>query len=153
MSTTGPDFEDMVNNAPCGYVTLHANGRIAHVNLTLLAWSGHAADQIAGKRFSDLLTMPGRIYYETHITPLLRIQGFFNEFAIDLVTAAGEPLHMIANANERRDADGKLLLIRLALIKATDRRRYEQELLAGRESARTGDARGAAARARNVRTA
>jgi hypothetical protein len=35
---------------------------------------------------------------------------------------------MIANANERRDPDGKLLLIRLALIKATDRRRYEQEL-------------------------
>lgn len=70
----------------------HADGRIAHINLTLLAWSGHAADQMVGKRFSNLLTMPGRIYYETHIAPPLRMQGFFNEFAIDLVTAAGEPL-------------------------------------------------------------
>ena len=52
---------------------LHANGRIGYVNLTFLAWSGHAADQMVGKRFSDFLTMPGRIYYETHIAPLLRM--------------------------------------------------------------------------------
>jgi sigma-B regulation protein RsbU (phosphoserine phosphatase) len=30
--------------------------------------------------------MDGRIYYETHIAPLLRMQGFFNEFAIEMVT-------------------------------------------------------------------
>jgi sigma-B regulation protein RsbU (phosphoserine phosphatase) len=135
VNPSGPDFEDMVENAPCGYVTLHANGRIEHVNLTFLAWSGHAADQMVGKRFSDFLTMPGRIYYETHIAPLLRMQGFFNEFAIDMLTAGGEPLQMIANANERRDPGGNLLLIRVALIKATDRRRYERELLTARELA------------------
>jgi phosphoserine phosphatase RsbU/P len=135
VSISGPDFEDMVDSAPCGYVTLHPNGRVEHVNLTLLAWSGYAADQMIGKRFSDFLTMPGRIYYETHIAPLLRMQGFFNEFAIDMVTIGGESLQMIANANERRDPEGKLLLIRLALIKATDRRRYERELLTARELA------------------
>ena len=97
MSTTGPDFQDMIENAPCGYITLHASGRVDHVNQTFLEWSGHAADQMVGKRFSDFLTMPGRIYYETHIAPLLRMQGFFNEFAIDMVTAGGEPLQMIAN--------------------------------------------------------
>jgi sigma-B regulation protein RsbU (phosphoserine phosphatase) len=106
VSTTGPDFEDMIDHAPCGYVTLHANGRIERVNLTFLAWSGHTKDLMVGKRFSDFLTMPGRIYYETHIAPLLRMQGFFNEFAIDMLTAGGEPLQMIANANERRDPDG-----------------------------------------------
>lgn len=63
------------------------------------------------------------------------MQGFFNEFAIDVLNAGGEPVQMIANANERRDAEGKAPSIRLALIKATDRRRYEQELLLARESA------------------
>ena len=52
--------------------------------------------------------MAGRIYYETHIAPLLRMQGFFNEFALDFETAAGERLPVIANAAERRDADGAL---------------------------------------------
>ena len=130
------DFEDMFENSPCGYITLGVNGRIARVNKTLLEWIGRSADEMIGKRFSDFLNMAGRIFYETHIAPLLRMQGFFNEFAIDMVTAGGEPMQMICNALEGRDDAGKPLFTRLALLKATDRRRYEQELLAAREAAK-----------------
>lgn len=130
-----PDFDDMIENAPCGYITLHADNRVEHVNRTFLAWSGHAPEQIIGKRFSDVLTFPGRIYFETHIAPLLRMQGFFNEFAIDVLRLDGTPLQMIANANERRAPDGSALSIRIALIRATDRRRYETELLSAKELA------------------
>jgi phosphoserine phosphatase RsbU/P len=129
------DYEDMFENAPCGYVTLQTNGRIERVNRTMLGWIGHTAEQMLGKRFSDFLNMAGRIYYETHIAPLLRMQGFFNEFAIDVVAADGRLIQMIANALEGRDAAGKPLFIRLALIKATDRRRYESELLQARDAA------------------
>src|SRR4051812_29998963 len=113
----------MFENAPCAYLTLLPNGRVRRVNNTLLDWTGHSAEHMTGKRFSDFLTIAGRIYFETHIAPLLRMQGFFNEFAIDMVTNAGAPLQMIANAIEGRDAAGKPLFTRLALIKATDRRR------------------------------
>lgn len=133
------DFEDMVEDAPCGHVSLSPGGRIEYVNRTFRKWSGHGADQIIGKRFSDFLTMAGRIYYETHIAPLLRMQGSFEEFAIDVIKADGQSLQMIANASERRDEAGKPLSIRLALIRATDRRRYEQELLRARELAKTGE--------------
>jgi phosphoserine phosphatase RsbU/P len=131
------DFQDMFENSPCGYITLQTNGRIARVNKTMLVWIGRTADEMIGKRFSDFLNMAGRIFYETHIAPLLRMQGFFNEFAIDMVSAAGEPMQMICNALEGRDDDGKPLFTRLALLKATDRRRYEQELLEAREAAKT----------------
>ena len=131
------DFQDMFENSPCGYITLRANGRVAHVNKTLLAWTGYAADDMVGKRFTDFVTMAGRIYYETHIAPLLRLQGSFNEFAIEMTSEAGEPMQMIGNALEGRDENGKPLFTRLALLKATDRRRYEQQLLAAREAAAT----------------
>ena len=133
------DFEDMVDNGPCGYISLLPDSRIEHVNRTYLGWSGHTADQMIGKRLSNFLTVAGRIYHETHIAPLLRMQGSFEEFAIDVLKADGQPLQMIANANERRDADGKSLSIRLALIRATDRRRYEQELLGARELAKAAE--------------
>jgi sigma-B regulation protein RsbU (phosphoserine phosphatase) len=129
------DYEDMVENAPCGYVTLQTNGRVERVNKTMLGWTGHTAEQMIGKRFSDFLNMAGRIFYETHIAPLLRMQGFFNEFAIDIVAADGKPIQMIANALEGRDSAGKPLFTRLVLIKATDRRRYERELLQARDTA------------------
>src|SRR5580692_4456441 len=115
---------------------MEPDGRITRVNQTLCAWTGYACDDFAGKRVHQFLNMAGRIFYETHIAPLLRMQGFFNEFAIDMVTAAGEPMQMICNALEGRDATGKPLFTRLALLKATDRRRYEQELLAAREAAK-----------------
>jgi sigma-B regulation protein RsbU (phosphoserine phosphatase) len=129
------DFEDMFEHAPCGYVVLLTNGRVERVNQTMVGWTGYAAGQMVGKRFSDFLNMAGRIYYETHIAPLLRMQGFFNEFAIDLVGTDGKPIQMIANATEGRDDTGKPLFTRLTLIKATDRRQYESQLLRARDEA------------------
>jgi phosphoserine phosphatase RsbU/P len=79
------DFQDMFENAPCGYMMLQTNGRIARVNNTLLGWIGHAPEDMVGKRFSDFVKMAERIYFETHIAPWM--QGFFNEFAIEMVTA------------------------------------------------------------------
>ncbi len=129
------DYQDMIENSPCGYMTLQTNGRIERVNRTLLGWIGRRADEMIGKRFGDFLNMAGRIYYETHLAPLLRMQGYFNEFAIDMVKADGGLVQLICNALERRDTEGRAAFIRLAMFKATDRRRYEQELLQAREVA------------------
>jgi sigma-B regulation protein RsbU (phosphoserine phosphatase) len=82
--------------------------------------------------------MAGRIYYETHIAPLLRMQGFFNEFALDFETAAGGRLPVIANAAERRDVDGGVLFTALVVIKATDRRRYERHLVESKSELQKG---------------
>ena len=131
-----PDFEDMVENGPFGYVSLLPNGRVGYVNSALLEWSGCTTGQVLGRPLVELLTVPGRIYYETHLAPLLRMQGFFSEVALDLLKDDGEPLYTIANANEARDSEGRPTSIRIAFIKSIDRRRYEQELLRSREMAR-----------------
>ena len=131
MSELGPidEYRDLFENAPCGYLTIGSDGRITKVNATFTAWTGFEADKFVGRRLHQFLNMAGRIYYETHIAPLLRMQGFFNEFALDFETAAGERLPVIANAAERRDADGGLLFTALVVIKAADRRRYERQLV------------------------
>jgi sigma-B regulation protein RsbU (phosphoserine phosphatase) len=140
MSEFGPidDYRDLFENAPCGYLTIGSDGRITKVNATLTAWTGFEADKFIGRRLHQFLNMAGRIYYETHIAPLLRMQGFFNEFALDFETAAGERLPVIANAAERRDADDGLLFTALVVIKATDRRRYERQLVDSRSELQKG---------------
>lgn len=134
------DLEDLYENAPCGYLSLEPSGRIFKVNRTLSTWTGYAPDQLVGRRLHDLLSIAGRMFYETHIAPLLRMQGFFNEVALDLITEKGERLPVIANATERRDADGRPISTRITLLKATDRRRYERELLDARDQSRTSEA-------------
>ena len=135
MKDQGPskeDLEDLYENAPCGYVSVQPDGRIFKANATLASWTGFQAEGLQGKRLSDLLNIAGRIFFETHVAPLLRMQGFFNEFALDMLTAQGERLPVIANAVERRDAEGKLLFTRFTIFKAVDRRRYERELVQAR---------------------
>jgi sigma-B regulation protein RsbU (phosphoserine phosphatase) len=132
------EYRDLFDHAPCGYVTIGADGRITKVNASLTTWTGFEADTFIGQRLHRFLNIAGRIYYETHIAPLLRMQGFFNEFALDFETASGERLPVIANAVERRGPDGCLLFTALVVIKATDRRRYERQLVDSRAELQKG---------------
>jgi len=129
------DLEDLYENAPCGYLSLRPDGKIAKSNATLSAWIGFTQEQLAGKRFLDLLNIAGRIFYETHFAPLLRMQGFFNEVALDLVTASGARFAVLANALVRRDPEGRLLFIRVTLFNAAERRQYERALVAAKDAA------------------
>src|SRR3954464_3577675 len=128
------DLEDLFDNAPCGYVSTRPDGRITKINRTLGSWLNADRDQLVGKRFQDLLNIAGKIYYETHFAPLLRMQGFFNEVALDLVCADGTPLPVLVNAVVRRDDAGGIQFIRVTVFNASDRRRYERELLETRRA-------------------
>jgi phosphoserine phosphatase RsbU/P len=123
------DLEDLYENAPCGYLSMQPDGRIVKVNHTLCDWLGRTQDEVLGKRLRDLLNVAGSIFYETHFAPLLRMQGFFHEVALDLLKPDGTVVPVLANAAERRDESDNLLFTRLTLFKATQRRRYERELV------------------------
>jgi PAS domain S-box-containing protein len=132
---SGDDLEDLFENAPCGYVSARPDGRITKVNQTLASWLRCDREQLVGRRFQDLLNIAGKIYYETHFAPLLRMQGFFNEVALDLVGEGGRVLPVLVNAVERRDGEGRVRFIRITVFNASDRRRYELELLEARRAA------------------
>ena len=129
------DFEDLFETAPCGYLSTDKDGRIARVNRTFASWTGHVPEDLVGKRFTDLLPVAGKIFYETHFAPMLRLQGSFNEVALDIVAADGRRIPVVVNAIERRDAEGRPAFIRLTLFIATERRAYEKALLAARDEA------------------
>lgn len=129
------DLDDLYENAPCGYLSLAADGVIVKANLTLAGWLGMQSFELLGKRFYDLLNVPGKIFYETHFAPLLRMQGYFNEVALDLVGANGQKLPVLANAAERRASDGGVQFTRIPLFQAADRRRYERDLVDAKNAA------------------
>src|SRR3569833_1910412 len=131
------DLQDLYENAPCGYLSLRPDGRIVKANLTFCRWTGYSPGELIGKRLHDFLNIAGRIFYETHFAPLLRMQGFFNEVALDLVKKDGESLPVLVNASERANAENKPQSIRLTIFNATDRRRYERELLKARDELKT----------------
>ena len=135
------DPADLYENAPMGYLSTLPDGRIVKVNRTFCDWIGRPADEVLGERFQELLSMGGQVYYETHLVPLLRMQGAVREIALDLVRADGTALACLANAVEIRDEDGAPLLMRATLFEATARRRYERGMLAAQRKAEESERR------------
>lgn len=135
------DPADLYENAPMGYLSTLPNGAIVKVNRTFSTWTGLAVGELLGTRFQDLLTMGGRLYHETHLVPLLRMQGAVREIALDVVRRDGSVLPCLLNAVEVRDATGAPVLVRATLFEATARRRYERELLAAQRAAEESETR------------
>jgi serine/threonine-protein kinase RsbW len=135
------DPADLYENAPCGYLSTLPDGTIVKVNRTFCAWTGRAADDLLGARFQDLLAIGGRVFHETHLAPLLRMQGAVREIALEVLRVDGSVLPCLLNAVEVRDDDGTPLLMRATLFEATARRRYERELLAAQRTAEESEAR------------
>ncbi|MFF3559448.1 PP2C family protein-serine/threonine phosphatase [Streptomyces sp. NPDC002574] len=125
--------EDLYENAPCGYLSTLMDGQIARVNTTLLNWLGYSRGDLVGRRtFSDLLTVGGRLYHETHFAPLLRMQGEISGIALEMKAADGSRMPVLVTSVVKTGDDRQPLLIRTTVFDARDRRAYEEELLRAR---------------------
>ncbi len=122
------DFNDFFERSLCGYVTTDPEGKILQANARFLHWVGYSLHEVIGKRFTDFLAVGGKIYFETHLSPLLKMQQHFDEIALELVNSMEQKLPVLINAYERSDETGKPKFTRLTIFKAADRRTYEHNL-------------------------
>jgi sigma-B regulation protein RsbU (phosphoserine phosphatase) len=130
------NIEDLYDNAPCGNLSTLLDGTIVKVNATLLHWLGYRRDELVGRlRFTDLLSVGGKLHHETHFAPLLQLQGEISGIALELRAVDGARLPVLVTANAKTSGDGQPLLIRVIVFDARDRRAYEQELLRAQQVA------------------
>jgi sigma-B regulation protein RsbU (phosphoserine phosphatase) len=124
----------LLDQAACGLLQTSDDGTFLRVNRTFCQWIGRGADELVGrKRFQDLLTTGGRIFHQTHWSPLLRMQGTVSEVKLELVHADGPLVPMVVNAI-RHEHHGQLVH-EIAAYVARDRDKYERELLEARKEA------------------
>jgi PAS domain S-box-containing protein len=128
--------EELYEHAPCGYLSTLPDGTIVKANQTFVEWTGVTREVLlAGTKFQTLLSIGSRMYYETHYAPLLRMQGFANEIALEITRGDGRLLPVLVNSRQKRDEHGTPLFNRITLFDSTDRLRYERELLLARRKA------------------
>jgi len=128
------DSRALYEDAPCGLLCTLENGTIERINRTLCGWLGvSAADVVGTRRLQDLLTVGCKIFHQTHWMPLLQIQGSVAEVQLELVHRDGHSFPVLVNA-VRHEKRGRIEH-ELAVFVASDRRKYERELLAARKRA------------------
>jgi sigma-B regulation protein RsbU (phosphoserine phosphatase) len=134
-SLSDESFADFFDNALSGFLITDGDGRILRANARFADWVGCPAEELVGTRFADHLPIGDKIFYETHLAPLIKMQGCFDEVALELAFKGGTRLPVFVNALEHRDVANELQYVKLSVFKAIDRRKYEQGLLEGRTAA------------------
>ena len=75
LSLAERSIAELFDKAPCGLLSILPDGTIVQVNQTLASITGYPRDGLLqGRRFAELLTIPGQIYHDTHFAPLLQMQ-------------------------------------------------------------------------------
>ncbi len=128
-------LEALFDEAPCGLAMADAEGRLTHGNRAFIELSGAPLGELLGRRVTTLFTLAGQMYFETNLQPLLRLQGFLREIALDLRCADGEPRPVLLNASMQRDAQGRAQSISYSMLDARERRGFERQLIAARKRA------------------
>ena len=129
----GNDTGSLIDALPCGVLTFDDAGRVLYANATLRRMLGYDAGELDGVHVERLLTVAGRIFYQTHFFPLLRLHGAAREVFLLLRTKSGADVGALVNATwtTRQGATA----IDCVLMEVQERRTYEEELLRARQSA------------------
>ena len=127
LAASAAELADLYDNAPCGYHSLDAQGRIVRINETALRWLGCTRAEVAqGLSMIDFLTESGqRAFRETF--PRVMAEGAAG-FEFDLVSRSGEVRHLIASASSIRDADGRFVMSRTVTLDMTELQRAREQL-------------------------
>jgi phosphoserine phosphatase RsbU/P len=132
------DFEDFFENSLCGHAILDGEDRFVLCNGPLARWLGYTVEELEGRRFSELLSIGGKVFYETHLAPLLKMQGHYSEISLEMVCRDGRRLPVLVNAMRRQETgEGGMPFTRLTVLLAVERQAYEANLRQSRDAAET----------------
>ena len=128
--------EDLYENAPFGYISFLSDGTIFKINKTLLNLLGFEREEILkDKKIQSLFRIGGKIYFETHFFPLIKMQGFVKEINFDLVKKDGNYFPALINVNQITSSKSDTITYRASVIDITDRKKYEKVLMESKERA------------------
>src|SRR5918997_7037459 len=101
-------MDDLLNRAPCGFLSFTDDGHVAQANATLLELLGYEEGELLGRHVESLLPVASRIFYQTHLFPLLRLHGRVEEVYFSLRSKYGAEVPVLANA-ARRERGGSVV--------------------------------------------
>jgi len=132
---TSSPYEELYENAPCGYLSVSLDGLITRANQTILTWLDRSADDLVGSRFALLLESGARMFYETRQQPMLLLQGEVREVSMRFLRAEGDSLPVLVNSAVVTTEAGEPVEVRMAVFDVTERHQYERELIEARRAA------------------
>jgi len=123
----------LIEQIPCGFLSFTDDGQIQQVNSRLLERLGYRREEVEGRSFESLMNVGSRIFYQTHLFPLIAMKGRADEIFVLLKAANGEDIGFLLNA-VRHERNG-VTINDCALMRVEERRKFEDALVRARKTA------------------
>jgi sigma-B regulation protein RsbU (phosphoserine phosphatase) len=121
------------DTAPCGLFSFDAEGTLIRMNATMCTWLGLDAQEWKGNKVDSLLTLPSRIFYQTHLFPMLDLQKDVTEIFLTLLKKNKEALPVLLSG--AKQSEGGATIYTCACITVHHRKQFEDELIAAKRTA------------------
>src|SRR5690349_18452801 len=99
-------MDETLHHIPASYFRFDDDGVILEANLRLEQRLEHSPGALTGRRIDEIMAPGGRIYYQTHLFPSLKLQGELQEIYLKLLSASGAVVPMLANISRHQREDG-----------------------------------------------
>ncbi|GAB3914891.1 hypothetical protein GCM10028803_60970 [Larkinella knui] len=112
---------------PGGYFCFSDEGIVQAINRPLLEQIGYEPGEVVGRPLEALLTIASRIFFQTHLFPLLKLQAKAEEIFLTLRMKNGDSLPVLLNAASTRR--GESVVHQCLCLPIRQRQKYEAEIL------------------------
>jgi PAS domain S-box-containing protein len=130
------DYKELYNNFASGNFCSLPNGTIVHFNEKFLDLTNYTREEVLGKKkFTDFLSLGGKIYFENIYSPALKLSGTIEEINFNFIKKDGTKFPVLINSVEVKDKEGLHLFTQSAVFNISQRKKYEQELLIAKRKA------------------
>ncbi len=126
-------MDALIDQIPCGFVSFGDDGLIQRVNERLLEVLGYKREDVEGHHVETLMNVGSRIFFQTHLFPLIAMKGSAEEIFLLLKSSRGEDVGFLLNAS-RHVRDGKTVND-CALMRVQERRKFEDALVRAKKVA------------------
>ena len=142
--SAAPRFPVLTHDeVPCPVLVTDGTGVILAINRSALQLTGKTTEASLGQLLDSLLPLPSRMFLQTHVWPMLLKDGSLREIQLQVFDAQRQRLPVMVNCERRPGSDGQAERWVWVFFVASERSRFEAELLNAR--ARAADAAAAVA--------
>ena len=130
------DYKEFYNTFPSGFFSYLPNGTIIEANKNFLELINYSREEVIGKKkFTDFLSLGGKIYFENVFAPALKLSGTIEEVNFNFTKKGGTKFPVLVNSAEIKDISGTHLYTHSVVFNIAQRKQYEQELLKSKKYA------------------
>lgn len=117
----------LLDQMPGGFLCFTEAGLVLTINQTLLDQLGYEPSAVVGRSVESLLTTASQIFYQTHLYPLLKLQGKADEIFLSFRMQNGQSLPVLLSA--ATVGQGELSTYQCVCLVVRQRQKYDEEMI------------------------